>query len=339
MYLFRFIFGLAACSWLAISPVTFAHDGPEHDIEELTQRMKVEGESADLLLQRAIEYNIINKTAEATRDLKRALDFDSDSPTIQRELSRTYFISGKTNEALETASHAIRHTAEGPEHAFLLMVRCEILRARKDYQKALDDADRAIGEHPVNSEWYHTRSLLQQQVGLKKERIKGLEDGVRQTGSGLLEADLVDAWIDGGKTGEALARIENELKEARLQSSWLIRRAKVRLALKQKDEAKADLDAALAELNSRIGVAPNSRDPLLLADRGQTYDLLGKKEEAKKDYEQAREKGMNDEWLRERIRALSDKKEDKKKDGKKEEKSSDKKEPPKEEKLDNDAQK
>jgi len=297
--------------WCLAPAVALAHDGPEHEIEELTERIKAEGESADLLLQRAIEYNVLNKTAEAIKDLRRALDFDADSSVIQQELSRAYFAAGKTNEAFDTVNRAIKHTEEFSELASLLMVRCELHRSRKEHQKALDDADRAIRKHPVNAEWYHTRSLLQQQLGLKKERITGLENGIKETGSGLLEADLIDALIDGGKTEAALARIEAELKDARLQSSWLIRRAKVRLALKQEDAAKADLEAALAELNLRI--TPSARDPLLLADRGQAYDLLGKTEEAKKDYEQAREKGMNDEWVRERLRAIKEA-EDKKKE-------------------------
>jgi tetratricopeptide (TPR) repeat protein len=301
------------CCTAAFNSPALAHDGPEADIEELTQRMKIEGESADLLLQRAIEYNVLSKSAEAIKDLRRALDFDPDSPTIQRELSRAYFVTGKTNEALDLVSHAIKHAEEGPERAFLRMVRCEILRARKDYAKAAEDTDKAIREHPANAEWYHTRSLLQQQLGLKKERIKGLQDGIEATGSGLLEADLIDAMIDGGKAEAAMARIEQELSEARLQSSWLIRRARARLALKPEDEAKADLEAALVELNRRI--TPHSRDPLLLADRGRAYDLLGKTEEAKKDYEQAREKGMGDEWMRERLRAFKEA-EDKKKDPK-----------------------
>src|SRR6266436_4885639 len=95
-----------------------------------------------------------------------------------------------------------------------------------------------------------------------------------------------------------------------LRSSWLIRRAKVELAMKQTEEAKADLKEALQELNERLG--RGATDPLLLADRGQTQELLGNKEEAKKDYEAARNKGDNDEWLRERLRLFKDA-EDKKK--------------------------
>ena len=274
-----------------------AHDGPEHEIDELTERIKVEGESADLLLERAIEYNVLNKTAEATKDLERALYFESHSPIILRELSRTYFATTKTNEAFDTASRGLKYAAPGAEHASLLMVRAEVQRARRDYAKALEDADKAIQEHAESCEWYLFRSQLHQLLGQKKERIAGLASGVQETGSGLLEAEWLDALIDGGKAEAALAKIEEELKDARLQSTWLLRRAKARIALKKNAEAKSDLEAALKELNERVG---RGIDPLTLMDRGQIYELLGNKDEAKKDYEAAQGKGVTDEWLRDR---------------------------------------
>lgn len=342
MKLFRLtLAACAACGLLATRSVAIAHEGPEHEIDELTERIRTEGESADLLLQRAIEYNVLHKGAEAVKDLERALDFDAHSPAILRELSRAYFTVGKTNEALDTATRGIKSAEEGDVRASLLMQRCEIQRARREYQKALDDADRAIKEHPDNAEWYLARSQLQQQLGLKKERIKGLDDGVKETGSGLLEAERIDALIDGGKAESALAKIEAELQDARLRSTWLIRRAKVLFAMERDAEAKADAKEALDELNQRI--SRGGHDPLLLADRGQAYELLGKNDEAKKDFEQAREKGITDEWLREKIHALGggDKKPargqrgDAKKDGDREKKDDSKKT---EEKADGKAQ-
>src|SRR5688572_11230778 len=254
---------IIACGSVMMNTAAIAHDGPEHEIEELSARIKSEGESADLLLQRAIEWNVLNKSAEAIKDLERALHFEANSAAVHRELSRAYFGAGKTNEAYDTASRGIKHAEEGAERAALRMVRCDILRAKRDYQKALEDADKAINEHPEAAEWYLTRSALQQQLGLKKERIKGLDEGFRETGSGLVESEWIDALIDGGKGDTALAKIEAELKDSRLQSAWLIRRAKVRLAMKNKDEAKADLEAALGELNERIS---RGNDPLLLAE-------------------------------------------------------------------------
>src|SRR5215510_11584942 len=115
---------------VALCLTALPHDGPEHDIEELTERIAKEGESADLLLQRAIEYQVLGKFAEAAKDLERALQFDAHSATTQRELSRAYFAQGKTNEALQTVTRALKSASEGPDRASLLIVRAEVLRAR-----------------------------------------------------------------------------------------------------------------------------------------------------------------------------------------------------------------
>src|ERR1051325_11219334 len=106
---------LAFCGWFGPSLPAFAHDGPEHEIDELTERIKNEGVSADLLLQRAIEYNVLNKGAEAVKDLEKALELSAHSAAIQRELSRAYFSVGKTNEALDIATRGLKYAADGAE--------------------------------------------------------------------------------------------------------------------------------------------------------------------------------------------------------------------------------
>src|SRR5687767_4519658 len=248
----------------------FAHDGPEHEIEELTERIKLEGESEELLIQRAIEYHVLGKNAEAAKDLERALHFSPDSVMAQRELARTYFALAKTNEALDIASRGIKNASEASDRASLRIVRAEILREKKDHAKALEDADKAIRDHPGNVEWYLLRSQLHVALKQKKERVKGLEDGMKDTGSGVVEAEWVDALIEDGQNAKALQKIEEELKDSRLQSSWLIRRARVRLATGQKEEAKADLKAAMEELNERMtGRGPEAE---LRADRGLAHD-------------------------------------------------------------------
>jgi len=303
MKLFRKTLGaLLAGSCLVWTSAAVAHDGPEHEIEELTERMQKEGESADLLLQRAIEYNVIKKSAEAIKDLQRALEFDRDSPIIHLELSRAYFATGKTNEAFDTATRGLRAATEPEPKAALLMMRAEIARARKDFAKAIEYVERALKETPDIVEAYLMRSQLQHLLGQKKERVKGLEDGIKITGSGLLEGEYLDALIDAGQLGVAMARIEPELRDARLRSTWLIRRARVYLAQEKYDEADEDLKDAIEELDKRLG--RSASDPLLLVDRGLAYDLLGKREDAKKDYEAARKKGIDDEWVRDRIKAL-----------------------------------
>lgn len=292
---------LALLCGLSVIPRVIGHAGPEHDIEELTERMSSEGATADLLLQRAVEYQVIKNIPAAIKDLELAEQLEPGTPAILRELGRAYFATGKTNEALSTVSRGLATDATGADRASLLMVRAEILRPRKEYEKALADVNEAIKEHPTNVDWYLERSQLHGLLKRTKERVAGLEQGIKETGSGLLQIEWIDALIEDGQHKLALEKIEAELAASRIQSSWLLRRAKVRLATKQTDAGKADLEAALKELNSRMsGSAP---DPSLLIDRGLAYDLLGDHDAAHKDYTRAKDRGMTGEWINERIKA------------------------------------
>jgi tetratricopeptide (TPR) repeat protein len=280
-----------------------AHDGPEHEIDELTERIAKEGMKPDLLIQRAIEYNVVGDATNALRDLEKAMSADASSALAHRELSRTLFVVGRTNDALAAAEAGLKQISDPADRAALLIVRAEIQQARGEYKKALADTEQALRTHDGDVDWYLLRSQLHSALNMKAERIKGLENGLRVNGSGALEGEWIDALIDAGRNKQALAKVEESLAASRTKSTWLIRRAKVRLATGKAADAKRDLEAALIELTERLrgGGTP---DPFLLADRASAQELLGRKEEALRDYEQARDKGLNEFSIRERIRFL-----------------------------------
>ncbi len=292
-----------SCLLLALALPTAAHDGPEHEIEELTERLAAEGDSADLLLQRAIEFKVLGKLSEAIEDLERSLELDSGSALAHRELSKNCLAIGKPEEALRAANRGLGLRLPSADHASLLAVRAEILGARGKRRDALRDLDEAIKLLPANVEWYLSRSQLHARLNLRTSRIRGLEQGIEATGGSVLIAEWVDALIADGQNTKALITVEKELSDSRCQSFWLIRRAQIRQAARDAKGASADLTTALEELAGRIH--PVSPDPQLLAERGLAQELLGNKEAARKDYEAAREKGVLDEWVRGRLSTIT----------------------------------
>lgn len=281
---------MLACS---LSGVAFAHEGPEHEIEELTERIQQTGETAGLLTERAIEYRVLGKLAEATKDLERALVLEPDSIGIRRELGRVHFMNGKASDALSVIARGLSIPAEEPaDLASLWMLRAEIYRSQKEHAKALDDCNAALRVHKQNPEWYLLRSDVQRRMKSHKERIAGIEEGIRETGAGILEIERVEALLDAGHFAEALKIVEVELADSRIKSSWLIRRAKAYMGLGKKDAATEDLKDAMEEIQSRLN--PKMPDGPLLLDKALIHELLGEKREALRAYEEARDKGASE---------------------------------------------
>ncbi len=286
----------------------WCHEGPEHEIEEITKRLKKEGESADSYLDRAMEYQLLSNHAEAARDLERALELEPNNAPAHRELGRVYFRLGKPAEAMTVLGKGLTLIATPREHATLLVARAEILLLKNENEKALEDVEGAITRHSTSLEWYLLRSRLHARLGKTEARIRGLEEGIERTGSGLLEVELADALIDAGAYERVIARIEKKLEQARWRSGWLIRRARVHLAAGQKEEATADLNEAVAELSRRINSA--APEPSLLATRGRAHDLLSKRDLARSDYEAAKSRGFDEDWLADRLKLFKKEAED-----------------------------
>ena len=88
--------------------------------------------------------------------------------------------------------------------------------------------------------------------------------------------DAVDALLDARRFAEALPVIESALATARLQSAWLIRRGRARLGTGEPESGRADLAAAIAELDRlrpRVERKPYEH-ALLLQTYGHVYARL-----------------------------------------------------------------
>ena len=281
-----------------------AHEGPEHEIEELTQRMVEHGETAGLLAERAVEYRVLGKLAEATKDLERAVTIDPASLFVHRELARVLFLDGKADAAIAEVAQALTLDTEEPaDTAALRMLRAEIYRSKNEPKKAIEDCDAALKLHRRNPEWYMFRSDIHRRLKLPQERLAGIEEGIAQTGAGVLGIERVEVMIDAGQSAAALKIIETELADSRLKGSWLIRRARAFQALGKKTEAQADLADALEEIARRL----NSKTPdvPLVLDKALALELRGEKRDAIRTYEQARDQGAGD-FVNDKIKSLQE---------------------------------
>lgn len=254
---------------LLVALPALTHDSPEHKITELSFQLARSRNSPTLLIERALEHRELGHLAEAAADLRAAYRLDSNLTVALKELALVQLADGKSEVALSTINAAVTN-AGAP--ADFLMARAEIQTARAEYRAALDDCIAAFRQPTDNLEWYLLRAQLQRRLGQFGDCLAGLRDGFARTGSAVLEEEIVDAMIDAHEYKPALKKIERQLRDSRWHSSWLIRRARIRLALGQSKPARRDLTAAVSELNSRITRAAS--DVTLVIDRGTAHGLL-----------------------------------------------------------------
>jgi tetratricopeptide (TPR) repeat protein len=161
--------------------------------------------------------------------------------------------------------------------------------------EALEDCSEALKWNPQLISAYLERSAWQQRLQRPRERILGLEEGIRRTGAGLLVAERIEALLDDAQWQQALDAIEPELTSSRLQGTWKIRRARALKGLSRRTEADRDLQSALEEIELRM--PREVKDSSLLMDRAFARELLGQTEAAIQDYKLAARCGGGEEAI------------------------------------------
>lgn len=279
----------------------YLHDSPEHVIEALNFRIAREGKTAVLMYRRAVEYRALGKLDQSVEDLEIALEADRGYLPAHRELCLVRLAQGRNGAALAAINRALALTSGERARDPLYMIRAWVHAEGGRDAAALADCDRGLPQGAAGEvDDYLMRARLQARLGAWTRCQEGLKQGIKQTGSAVLEVELVEALIDQGRSREALARIEPELKEARWQSAWLLRRGRALLGMGQKKRAQEDLRAAIAEMDTRI--RPHTPDLMLVAERGLAYALLGNQTKARRDLAQVQKGGIN-RWLTHRLEA------------------------------------
>jgi tetratricopeptide (TPR) repeat protein len=279
-----------ALGWMLLA--ARAHEGPEHEIEELSELIAARGDSPHLLVDRAIEYAVLGRNAEAMRDLNRALQLDPEALDALRELARLQFLEGRAADAVVTTSRALRTRPEHPvDRAGLLVLRAEIQSSVGRNREALADCESALRLHGENPEWYLLRSELQRRLKKTRQRVAGIEEGMKRTGAGLLKIERIDALLDARRFREALEAIEEEMPSSRVPGPWLVRRGRARLGLGEREAGREDLRAGLDAIDKTLD--RERPDASLLLDQTVALVLLGDRVAARQVLELADQKGRD----------------------------------------------
>lgn len=284
------LFALAIVIAPATSP---GHNDVSETIKALS--LKIEKQpTAELYYQRATEFRALQEKTHAIEDFESALKL---APENRRALVALVQLYGadKKAETLISRYRVFAKTKEEKFEAHYLLASYFSKLGRHEVARSHCDTLQVIRPNDDPAlDLFHSGLLLKLQR--PQDAAAVLKKSAKRTKSIVVRNNWIDAALAAGQTGEILPLIENELSSSRFRSSWLIRRARAHLIHARKDEAKSDLDAALAEIAPRIN--RDRPDLTLVADRGLIYALLGKDDLAKKDLQLLKNSGFPPEAYR-----------------------------------------
>ena len=257
---------------------TFAHHDVTAAIRELDQKI-ASGATSELHYQRALEYRALRNPESAEADFRAALALQ---PGHRESLTALIQLLRATPEAMALAKEYLANSQDPKHQLEARFLIAQVASWSDDDKTALltcHEIQKLHPDHPTDVDLLHARLLLQSGQPAKAADI--LKTASQKHQGIVLRNAWIDAALSAGQTAEVLPIIEKELAESRFHASWLIRRARASLTAREADQARADLHAALIELNTRI--QPDRPDLTLIADRGLTLVLLGSKDLARQD--------------------------------------------------------
>lgn len=266
--------GLGFCVLTVVlcTSVGLAHDGPHHTIIRLTTQVDSTGATARLLVRRADEWRVLGQVTRAVSDYRQALDKSPASLAALHGLAECEL-------ALERFASAARLAGEGatvapsPDQASPF----HALVAQAQQRLGNDTAARAAWEKSLRSsrpevDWLLAHAKTLQRLNRHDEARQALERARQRNPSTVLHRAWIGSLINCGDTDAAGRAIEERLERARLKSSWLLLRARLRTACDNQDGARDDARRARDQLVARVSVG--ATNPILEAQIAEAESYL-----------------------------------------------------------------
>ena len=268
------------------------HAGERRVIELTNEKIKDNGETAELLIRRARSFRILGDVEEERSDLNRIMQLYPDFKPAKIAMAQVCLDRQDFDSALELATSLLEQSPDEKDTATLHVI-CGDAHLLAGRPSAADMSyEIALKSHPDEVDWHLKRSEALATLGRHGDRAIALQAARERLPSIVLELEWIDALIECNEANSvraAITMIESNLEQFRLRSSWLLRRAEAYLALNQQQSARIDLAEALRELDSRI--AKQHPDPALLLDRAYVLALRGEKWRAEQDLAAAKRHG------------------------------------------------
>ena len=256
-------------------------DDPDARIARLTERIAVSPSDVDALAERADLLLQEDRLEDATADLRLLEALAPDDPRMLLLRGLVAYERGDVDRAEVDLEAWIFRTGGA-------LVPCRLLGTiyersdREEEALRMYDAALAFGD---DVDVHLAKGRLLEGLGRHAEAASSYEAALAGGApSAALRARLIDVERRLGRHDRALAHVDAALREARLDTRWLLRRAEILDDAGRSAEARRARLAALGEAERLVGVR---RSPAALAARGEVLLALGRVDEAERDLVQA----------------------------------------------------
>jgi tetratricopeptide (TPR) repeat protein len=237
-------------AWLAALLVPLA--APAHEdllarIALLTERLRTNGPSADVTFQRAEIYRLHLDWDLALRDYDTAAAGFTNAAELDLGRGQALVGAGRFAEARAAFDRVVKLA---PTNAPALLERARVLALLQQPALAIADYSRAIALQPSpHAVEFLERAQLQAALEGPAAALAGLEEGLARLGWTLtLQLLAMDYEVALGRHDAALARLETVIARSSRNENWLARKGEILRQAGRFAEARAALEAALAEI-------------------------------------------------------------------------------------------
>lgn len=229
--------------------VSPAHEDLLLRISLLTERLRTNGPSAEVIFQRAEIYRLHQDWELSLRDYDTAAPGLTNAAELDLGRAMALVGWGKLTEARSVFDRVLQFN---PTNTLALIERARVLAQLNEPALAVTDYSHAIQNQPnPRAGDYLERAQLQAAVSGPTVALKGLDEGLARLGWTLtLQLLAVDYEVACGNYNAALARLETIITRSARRENWLVRKGEILRKAGQLADARMAFDSALEGINS-----------------------------------------------------------------------------------------
>jgi tetratricopeptide (TPR) repeat protein len=263
---------LAALTALVGSgPLAMGHPAHEHVRERLDDRLAA-APAAMQFVERGDLSRAQGRWREAEADYRRALEMEPDAWAAHFGLARALAAVGDDAAALEAVAAGQTRSRAPAETGAFRAVAAEVHERRGELAAAADAWQAAVASPRAEIDWHLAYARVLQRQGRAADARAALARACACNPSEALRRAWLETVVDAGDAATAEPLIAAGLSAARRPGTWLLLRARLRLAQGRHAEAAADARQALASWSAYI--APDRVPAAVAASQQQAEHVL-----------------------------------------------------------------